>query len=111
MGPDVVINDEQIFAYVGKVMGNLNANQQLQKLAKENGLDVKNSLELTEENKNKVAISTVSLILAKRAGDPKYDMLCRTGLQKRALKAEIINSYKEEAKQLITKFENRMTEN
>ena len=105
MGPDVVINDEQIFAYVGKVMGNL------EKLAKENGLDIKNSLELTEENKNRVAIGTVSLILAKRAGDPKYDMLCRTGLQKRALKADIINSYKEEAKQLITKFENRMVEN
>ena len=42
MGPDIVINDEQIFAYVGKVMGNLDTNQKLQKLAKENGLDIKN---------------------------------------------------------------------
>lgn len=111
MNPNVVITDEQIFAHVEKIMNNLEANQQLQQLAKDNGLDVKNSLELTNENKEKVAISVVALILAKRAGDPKYDMLVRTGLQKRSVKADIINSYKEEAKQLISKCENRMTEN
>lgn len=110
MGPDIVIPDEAIFARVQNMMNHLDQTAELQKLAKENGLDVKNSLDLSNENKEKMAVSSVALMLAKRAGDPKYDMLVRTGLQKRELKADIINSYKEEAKQLINKCENRITE-
>jgi hypothetical protein len=110
MGPDIVIPDEAIFSRVEIMMNHLNQNASLQKLAKDNGLDVKNAYELTDENKQKVAVSSVALMLAKRAGDPKYDMLVRTGLQKRELKADIINSYKEEAKQLINKFESKITE-
>ena len=110
MGPDIIITDEQIFSRVQNMMNHLDQTASLQKLAKDNGLDVKNSFDLSDENKEKYAVASVSLMLAKRAGDPKYDLLVRTGLQKRELKADIINSYKEEAKQLINKCENKMTE-
>ena len=110
MGPDIVISDDAIFSKVQNMLNHQKQTAELQKLAKDNGLDVKNSLELTDENKEKVAVASVALMLAKRAGDPKYDMLVRTGLQKRELKLDIINSYKDEAKQLINKCENKMTE-
>lgn len=104
------ITDEMIFSHVKKTMNHLEETQQLQKLAKENGLDVKNVIDLTDDNKQLIAISSVSLMLAKRAADPRYDLLCRTGLQKRELKADIINSYKDEASQLINRMENEITE-
>lgn len=110
MGPDIVITDEQIFSRVQNMMNHLNQTAELQRLSKENGLDVKNAFDLSDENKEKYAVASVSLMLAKRAGDPKYDLLVRTGLQKRELKADIINSYKSEAKQLLNKVENRMTD-
>lgn len=110
MGPDIVPTDEQIFAHVQTIVNKLDETQKLQQLARDNGLDVKNSFDLTDETKEKYAVSAVALLLAKRSGDPKYGLLVRTGLQKRSLKVDLINSYKEEAKQLIGKCENRMTE-
>ena len=109
MGPDIVISDDAIFSRVNEMLNHLDQTKQLQELAKENGLDVKNALDLSGDNRDRFAIASTALMLAKRAGDPKYDLLVRTGLQKRELKADIINSYKEEAKQLITKCENKMT--
>ncbi len=110
MGPDIVPTDEQIFAHVQTIINKLDETQKLQQLARDNGLDIKNSFDLTDETKEKYGVSAVALLLAKRAGDPKYDLLVRTGLQKRSLKVDLINSYKEEAKQLTGKCENRMTE-
>ena len=79
-------------------------NERLQKLAKANGLDVKNTIELTEDTKNNLAVSIVSLLLAKRENDVRYKTLSRVGLQKRTLKTEIVNAYKDKAMELISRY-------
>lgn len=108
---NIVMTDEQIFSHAEKILNHLNQTQSLQKLAKEKGIDVvTNGLDLSDDAKEKAAVMTVSLLLAKRSGDPRYTQLKRVGLQKRELKADIINSYKDEAKQLINKINNRLTE-
>lgn len=110
MEPNVSVSDEAIFSKVQEMLNHLDQSNKLQQLAIDNGLDVKNSIDFSGDNRDRYAIATTALMLAKRSGDPKYEMLVRTGLQKRELKAEIINTYKDEAKQLITRCENRMTE-
>jgi len=104
-----MLNDEQIFSDVVALMEKLQKNQELQDLAERNGLDVKNSIRLNKTTQDNVAIATVALLLARRAGDPKYRTLTQTGLQKRRLKAEIINEYKGLANQLIQKYRGSKT--
>ena len=104
------IPDEQIFSHVQKMMNHLDQTNKLQQLAKDNGIEIKNEIDLSDDNRKKVMIATTSLLLAKRNGDPDYDMLCRTGLQKRELKCQVINKYKDEAQQLINRVEHKMTE-
>lgn len=98
------INDEEIFSKVKELMERLEKNQELQDLAERNGLDVKNSVRLNSDTQNNVAISIVALLLARKANDPKYRTLTHTGLQKRRLKADIINTYKGQANQIIQKY-------
>lgn len=98
------MNDEEIFSKVVGIMDRIQQNQQLQELSERNGLDVKNSVRLNKDTQDNVAIAVVSLLLAQKAGDPKYLKLTQTGLQKRRLKAEIINDYKASANQLIQKY-------
>lgn len=90
-----------IFSKVQELLSKLEENQQLQKLAKENGLPVKNGVDLTEDTMNNIAVSVVSLLLAKQSGDPDYKRLVQTGVQKRSLKTELVNRYKNQANQLI----------
>lgn len=98
------ISDEVIFSKVGELLNKLKSNQQLQELAEKNGLEVKNTVKLTDDTINNVAISVVSLLLAKRENDPRYRKLVNAGIQKRSLKTEIINTYKNQANQLIERY-------
>ncbi len=103
------MNDEEIFSKVVNIMDRLQKNQELQELSERNGLDVKNSIRLNKETQDNIAIAVVSLLLAKKSGDPKYTKLTQAGLQKRRLKTEIINDYKASANQLIQKYRNEKT--
>lgn len=98
------INDEEIFSKVKILMERIKKDQALQELSERNGLDVKNSIRLTDDTSNNIAVAVISLMLAKRAGDPKYKTLSRMGMEKRSLKTEIINTYKNQANQLIAKY-------
>lgn len=98
------MSDEEILIKVGELFSKMEANNKLQRLAKDNGLSVKNTVELTEEAKDNLAVSIVSLLLAKRENDVRYKTLTRVGLQKRSLKAEIVNAYKEQAMALISRY-------
>lgn len=103
------MNDEEVFDKVKKIMDKLDKDQELQELAERNNLDVKSSIRLNPTTKDNVAVSVLSLELARRAHDPKYHNLVRSGLQKRKLKAEIINQYKGQANQLIQKYRESKT--
>ena len=98
------MSDEDIIKKVDVLFSKMEENERLQKLAKANGLDVKNTIELTEDTKNNYAVSIVSLLLAKRENDVRYKTLSRVGLQKRTLKTEIVNAYKDKAMELISRY-------
>jgi len=102
------ISDDIIFSKVKTLMGRLKENQQLQKLAEENGIDVKNTVKLTDDTINNIAVSVIALLLAQRSGDPRYVKLVQTGIQKRSLKTDIINTYKNQANQLINQYKNNI---
>ena len=95
------ITDETIIQHIGELMVRLKKDKELQTLAKENGIDIKNTVDFTEDTIDNYVISVVSLMLAKRSGDPNYKTLCSLGLQKRSLKVELINNYKDQAIQLV----------
>ena len=96
------ITDETIIQHIGELMTKLRKDKELQTLARENGIDVQNTMDLTEDTIEIYVISVVSLMLAKRSGDPNYKTMCSLGLQKRSLKAELINTYKDQAIQQMT---------
>lgn len=98
------MTDEEIIAKVGDLFSRMNANERLQQLATNNGLDVKNNLTLTEEAKDNLAVTLVSLLLAKRDNDVRYTTLVKAGLQKRSVKTSIVNSYKDQAMALIERY-------
>lgn len=99
------MNDEEIFAKVKTLMDRIKKDQQLQELSERNGLDVKNSIKLTDDTSKNIGVSVIALMLAKREGDPNYRKLVNMGMDKRSLKANIINTYKNQAIQLIQKYE------
>lgn len=101
-----IISDDDIFSKVNELMTKLKSNQQLQEIAEKNGLQVKNSVKLTDDTIENVAVSVISLLLAKRDNDPRYRNLVRMGMEKRSLKTEIINTYKNQANQLIERYKN-----
>lgn len=110
-GGMIDMDNEAMLAKVGELMSKIDQNQQLQDLAEKSGLEVKNSIKLTPESAENVAISVISLLLAKNDNDPRYNRLVSAGMQKRSLKTEIINSYKNQAKQLITQYKNNNQNN
>ena len=106
-----VYTDDTMLQVVGKIMTHLTQNQQLQNLAKSNGLDVKNTIQLTEDSINNVATSTVALMLAKRNDDPDYAALVRAGMSHRKCRCDVINKYKDQANQLIDRYKLEMRDN
>lgn len=98
------MTDEEIIKKVGDLFSQMEANERLQKLATDNGLDVKNTISLTEEAKNNLAVTIVSLLLAKRDNDVRYTTLVKVGLKKRSIKTSIVNSYKDQAIALIDRY-------
>ena len=102
------MGNEEIFSKVGQIMTKLEQNKQLQKLALENGLDVKNTIQLTEETTNNIAVAVVALSLAKEANDPDYSALVRAGLSHRKIKTDVINKYKNQANQMIAAYKNQL---
>lgn len=101
--------DDEIFEKVSQLMKKLKQNQELQQLADDNGLDVKNTVKLTDDNIRNVAVSVISLLLSKRDGDNRYNQLVHTGIEKRSLKTEIINTYKNQAIQLLDRYDNDLS--
>lgn len=100
----LIMTDEQIIMRVSDIFSQMEANERLQKLATDNGLDVKNNVTLTEEAKNNLAVTIVSLLLAKRDNDVRYTALTKLGLQKRSIKTAIVNDYKDRAIALVDKY-------
>lgn len=108
---DTFMTDNDITSKVGEIMINLKQNQKLQDLAKNNGLDVKNTIQFTDETAKNIAVSVVALMLAKRANDPDYQALVRAGMSHRKIRVDLINKFKDQANQLIDRYENSVREN
>ena len=100
------MENEVVFKKIEDVLSYLNKERELQKLASENGLDVKNTIRLTQDSIDRYLVSVISLLLAQQSSDPRYKTLVQTGVSKRTLKAEIINNYKNQAIQLINQYKN-----
>ena len=109
MEENILQHDDDIFDKVSTLMKKLKQNQELQQLADDNGLDVKNTVKLTDDNIKNVAVSVISLLLSKRDGDDRYNKLVHTGVEKRSLKTEIINTYKNQAIQLLDRYNNDLS--
>lgn len=101
----VEYSDQDIIDKAKTILTKLKQNQELQKLADSNGLDIKNSVNLTDDNIKNLVISVIALMLAKNNDDKRYKQLVRIGVQKRSLKTEIINAYKNQAIQILNKSE------
>ena len=101
---NVNMTDDDIFSKVGELMERLAKNQQLQNLAEQNGLDIKNTIKLTDDTVNNIAVSVIAMLLAKRDNDSRYNNLVQAGIQKRSIKTDIINTYKDQANQMINKY-------
>jgi hypothetical protein len=99
----VEYSDQDIIDKAKTILTKLKQNQELQKLADSNGLDIKNSVNLTDDNIKNLTISVIALMLAKNNDDKRYKQLVRMGVQKRSLKTEIINAYKNQAIQILNK--------
>ena len=110
-GLNDIMNDEEIFSKVKTLMERIKKDQELQELSERNGLDVKNSIKLTNDTSRNIAVSVISLMLAKRSNDPEYRKLTHMGMEKRSLKTSIINKYKNQANQLITKYNDSIESN
>ena len=100
------MENEVVFKKIEDVLSYLNKERELQKLASENGLDVKNTIRLTQDSIDRYLVSVISLLLAQQSSDPRYKTLVQTGVSKRTLKAKIINNYKNQAIQLINQYKN-----
>lgn len=98
------INTDALVERVGKLMDKLDKDQEIQDLAERNGLNASNTIRLTPETKDNVAVSVLCLLLAQQSNDPKYRTLVHAGLEKRKIKNEIIDEYKGTAIQLIKKY-------
>lgn len=109
MNEENFVNDEEIFSKVTTILDKLKKDQELQDLAERNGVNGVNSIRLTPATQDNVATAAVALLIAQKSGDPKYRKLTQMGLQKRSLKAEVINDHKAEAISLIKKCRDSKT--
>lgn len=104
------MDNEIVFKKIEDVLSYLNKERELQKLASENGLDVKNTIRLTQDSVDKYLVSVIAMLLCRNSNDPRYKTLVQTGISKRSLKAEIINNYKDQAIQLINQYKKENTD-
>ena len=102
------MNEEMIFQRIEKILERMGQKEQLQSLAKEKGLPI-NELELTNDTKDAVVLSVIALMIAMQEGDPRYRKLSDFGMQKRSLKVELINDYKQRANMLLNKYRSHGT--
>ena len=102
------LNENPMLDKVGMIMMKLHENQKLQDLASQNGIEVKNTIHLTEDTANNIAVGVVALMLAKQENDPDYAALVRAGMNHRKIKTELINKYKNQANQLIDSYKMKM---
>ena len=98
--------DQSFYQKAKAMLDKIDQNQKLQQLASANGIDVKNSTQLNEATKNNIATSVIALMLAKQSNDPRYADLVRYGMDHRKTKIEIINDYKDQANQIISRAKN-----
>ena len=105
------MTDEQIIGCLNDFFAKFEQNRKLQDMALANGIDIKNAVRLTDEQKEALAVAYVALLLAKRERDSRYPILVKAGLEHRSLKAEIINDWKDQAIQLINKGKLRVEDN
>jgi hypothetical protein len=98
------MSDEEIIKKVGDLFSKQEQDSKLYALAKMHGLDIKNNVELTEDTKDNLAVTIVSLLLAKRENDANYNELVRVGIQRKSLRSAIVNSYKDKALDLIKTY-------
>lgn len=98
-----MMSDEQIIDCLNDFFVKFDQSRKLQDMTLANGIDIKNSVRLTDEQKEALAVAQVALLLAKRENDNRYKILSKAGLEHRALKAELINAYKDQAIQLINR--------
>lgn len=98
--------DQSFYQKAKAMLDKIDQNQKLQQLASANGIDVKNSTQLNEATKNNIATSVIALMLAKQSNDPRYADLVRCGMDHRKTKIEIINDYKDQANQIISRAKN-----
>lgn len=104
------MENEVAFRKIEDVLSYLNKERELQNLAAENGIEVKNTIRLTDKDIDNYLVSVISLLLCQQADDARYKTLVQTGIAKRSLKAEIINNYKNQAIQLINLYKNKNTD-
>jgi len=99
------MNEQLIYDKIKVMLDRMEQKKQLQSLAKTNGIEL-NEMELTDDAADAVVISVIALMLAKMDNDERYRKLCDFGMQKRSLKVEIINDYKQRANMLYNKYKN-----
>lgn len=99
--------ENEIFSKVEKLVDKIHQNRELQQMAIDNGIDIKNSVKLTEASEDNYAISVIALMLAKDANDPKYHDLVRNGMAHRESRIDVINEYKDQANQLYRRYKAR----
>ena len=100
------MDEQMIYNRIETILQKMSQKKQLQSLAKSNGIEL-NELELNDDTTDAVVVSVIALMLAKMDEDERYKQLCDFGMQKRSLKVEIINDYKQRANMLYNKFKNR----
>lgn len=98
-------NEQLIYDKIKVILDKMNQKKQLQELARNNGLPI-NELELNSDTEDMVVLSVIALMIAMLEGDIRYKKLCMLGMQKRSLKAEIINDYKQRANMIYNKYKN-----
>lgn len=108
---NVQITDEDMINRVSKIMNRLHENRELQQLAEEHGISSKNSVKLSNDTIDNIAVTTIALLLAQQAKDPKYQELVKVGMQKRELKFDIVNTYKSQANQILEKYKTNIVNN
>lgn len=99
------MDEQMIYNRIDTILQKMAQKKQLQSLAKSNGIEL-NETELTDDTSDAVVVSVIALMLAKMEDDERYRRLCDLGMQKRSLKVEIINDYKQRANMLYNKFKN-----
>lgn len=107
----IFMTEERVMIIIGQLMDKMKKNQELQTLAKQNGLTYKPIVDFSDESIDNIVTSMVSLALASMAKDKDYELLVRTGIQKRSLKVSLINKYKDQAIEYLTKYKESLVAN